>query len=208
MKKVTLMHCLTLGLLMLLVLSSATPVVAASLTPDEEQNLLFIREEEKLARDFYNKMYEKWGSKVFYSISLSEQKHMDAVLRLLVKYGVPDPASAEIGVFNNTELQTLYNQLKLQGERSLLDALLAGAYIEEFDIKDLLSAIEGTNKVDLIRVYSNLELGSESHLRAFVSHIEAITGTPYVAQILDQEEVDAILADVTADPGQKTYQMR
>jgi hypothetical protein len=43
-------------------------------------------------------------------------------------------------------------------------------------------------------LYTHLVDGSKSHLRAYVKQIEAIIGTGnYVAQILSQEEVDAIL---------------
>lgn len=193
MRKTIFKHFFALGLLIMVLLVSAAPVVAASLTPLEEEHLIFIREEEKLARDFYIKMYEKWSSLVFNNIKTSEQEHMDAVLRILVKYGIPDPASKKIGVFNNTALQDLYNDLMRQGEASLLGALQAGAFIEEYDIKDLRTAFADTTKTDLRRIYSNLELGSENHLRAFVSHIEAITGTSYVVQVLPQNEVDTIL---------------
>lgn len=193
MRKTIFKHFFALGLLIMVLLVSAAPVVAASLTPLEEEHLIFIREEEKLARDFYIKMYEKWSSLVFNNIKTSEQEHMDAVLRILVKYGIPDPASKKIGVFNNTALQDLYNDLMRQGEASLLGALQAGAFIEECDIKDLRTAFADTTKTDLRRIYSNLELGSENHLRAFVSHIEAITGTSYVVQVLPQNEVDTIL---------------
>ena len=193
MRKTIFKHFFALGLLIMVLLVSAAPVVAASLTPLEEEHLIFIREEEKLARDFYIKMYEKWSSLVFNNIKTSEQEHMDAVLRILVKYGIPDPASKKIGVFNNTALQNLYNDLVRQGEASLLGALQAGAFIEEYDIKDLRTAFAETTKTDIRRIYSNLELGSENHLRAFVSHIEAITGTSYVVQVLPQNEVDTIL---------------
>jgi hypothetical protein len=181
------------GLILFMLLVSVAPSLAANLTPAEEEHLVFIREEEKLARDFYMTMYEKWGSLVFSSIQASEQEHMDAVLRLLVKYGIPDPASRKIGVFNNAALQDLYRQLTSKGEASLLGAMQAGAYIEEYDIKDLRTAFGETSKADLRRVYSNIELGSENHLRAFVSHTEAISGTPYVAQFLTQDEVSEIL---------------
>ncbi len=181
------------GLLAAALFVSVAPVLAAGLTPEEQKQLVFIREEEKLARDVYIAMYETWGSLVFSDIKASEQNHMDAVLRLLVKYGIPDPASAQIGVFNDANLQELYQKLVAQGQTSLLGAMMAGAWIEEADIRDLRAAIDGTTKTDLRRVYGNLEEGSGNHLRAFVSHIEALTGQRYVAQILPQDEVDEIL---------------
>ncbi len=74
-----------------------------SLTDSEKATMMYIREEEKVARDVYIAMYELWGAAVFSNISISEQRHMDAVLNLLVKYGVPDPvADKGIGEFTET----------------------------------------------------------------------------------------------------------
>jgi hypothetical protein len=166
-----------------------------TLSPTEADTLTFMREEEKLARDVYLVMFTYWSSKTFTNIAESEQTHMDAINKLLDKYGIPDPADPEIGVFNNTELQHLYDHLVDQGGNSKLDALMAGALIEEVDIEDLQTAIDHTDKQDLERVYGNLKSGSENHLRAFVSQIELLSGEEYVAQYLPKEVVDQILAE-------------
>jgi len=52
------------------------------LTPEEEAGLLFMREEEKLARDVPLVLFDKSGLRVFENIAQSEQRHMDAVLYL------------------------------------------------------------------------------------------------------------------------------
>jgi hypothetical protein len=163
------------------------------LTDSETATLKFMREEEKLARDVYMAMYERWGAAIFASITESEQRHMDAIKNLLDKYGIPDPASSDVGVFGDDELQKLYDDLISRGQRSLLDALMVGALIEEVDIEDLELAIQGTRRIDLQAVYGNLMNGSINHLQAFVSHIEVL-GVEYVAQHLTQDEVDALLA--------------
>ena len=72
---------------------SSTP-----LTQSEIDDLKFLREEEKLARDVYLFSYEKYQVSSFNSISQSEQKHMNSVLNLMNKYGIPDSASSEIGI--------------------------------------------------------------------------------------------------------------
>ena len=166
-----------------------------SLSQIEADTLNFMREEEKLARDVYLVMFTYWSSKTFTNIAESEQTHMDAIKKLLDKYGLPDPADPQIGVFNDTELQQLYDDLVVQGANSKLDALMVGALIEEVDIEDLQTAIDQTDKQDLDRVYGNLMSGSENHLRAFVSQIELLSGEDYEAQYLPQEVVDAILAE-------------
>ena len=165
-----------------------------TLSQTEADTLTFMREEEKLARDVYLVMFAYWGTKTFSNIAVSEQNHMDAIKTLLDKYGLSDPASQEIGVFNDPSLQELYDQLESQGKDSELDALMVGALIEEIDIEDLQTAIDQTDKLDLQRVYENLMSGSENHLRAFVSQIEHL-GESYEAQHLPQELVDGILAE-------------
>jgi hypothetical protein len=46
---------------------------------------------------------------------------------------------------------------------------------------------------DIDAVYATLLCGSRNHLRAFAQNIETLTTKPYVAQLLSQEEVDAII---------------
>ena len=166
-----------------------------SLFQTEADTLSFMREEEKLARDVYLQMIAEYGSKIFYNIAESEQTHMDAIKTLLDKYGLDDPAVPIFGVFNDTDLQVLYDELVARGDDSKLDALMVGALIEEVDIEDLQTAIDQTDKHDLERVYGNLMSGSKNHLRAFVSQIELLSGENYEAQHLPQEVVDEILTE-------------
>ena len=139
------------------------------LTFEEEAGLLFMREEEKLARDVYLVLFDKWGLRVFENIAESEQRHMDAVLYLLGKYGLDDPA-LDPGLFLNPDLQDLYDELVGKGETSLVDALEVGILIEETDIEDIENLIGQTDKEDIIQVYTNLLDGSYCHLEAFVRH--------------------------------------
>ena len=168
------------------------PAPAPVLTEAEASDLLFMREEEKLARDVYITLYAEWGVRVFDNISQSEQTHMDKLLGLLDKYGLEDPILG-FGKFADTELQDLYDTLVTAGLRSKLDALMVGALIEEVDIEDIVLAMERTDKTDILNVYGNLVAGSENHLNAFVRNIESITGETYVAQYISQEEGDAII---------------
>lgn len=147
------------------------------LTEAEESDLHFMREEEKLARDVYDHLFAIWGTPVFGSIAVSEQRHMDAVLNLLNLYAISDPASGKAaGVFENGQLQQLYDQLVALGEISEIDALQVGITIEETDIADLEAAIAATEKTDIERVYSNLLKGSRNHLSAFTNNLEALGG--------------------------------
>jgi len=163
-----------------------------TLTDSEKADLLYMREEEKLARDVYIKLYEKWNVPIFNNISNSEQTHTDSINFLIVRYGLNDPFVNEIGKFTNEELQALYDSLVEKGNNSLEDALIVGATVEEVDIIDLKEAISNTDKADIKTVYENLMKGSRNHLRSFVSNMKS-RGYSYSPQYLSQEEFDQIV---------------
>lgn len=168
---------------------------AVGLTADEIAGLKYMREEEKLARDVYTALYAKWSLSIFYNISRSEQKHMDAVKTLLDRYGIPDPAYGKgPGQFTDPYLQALYNDLVSQGMASRSAALKVGGAIEEIDIIDLRLRIKQTNKTDITNAYTNLTNGSYNHLRAFVSALKQQTGEDYVPQYLSEADYNAIIS--------------
>lgn len=174
----------------------------ADLTPEEIEDLLFMREEEKLARDVYLALYDRWGIPVFQNIAASEQVHMDSIFSLLSTYGLTDPVgSNEAGVFTDPTLQSLYNDLIDAGSQSAADALLVGAAVEEIDILDLQGSLTQTSKEDIVTVYHSLLAGSENHLRAFVSSWERQTGETYQSRHLDDGEYAAIMGGTQGTNG-------
>ena len=154
----------------------------ATLSPEEILDLVYLREEEKLARDVYLHLYNTWGQWVFENIAASEQQHMDAVETLLDRYGIDDPVGYNgEGVFANKALGSLYETLIASGDVSEIDALLVGAEIEDMDIFDIEEMLKRTDKPDLTSVYENLMKGSRNHLRSFCSLLETM-GVTYEAQ--------------------------
>ncbi|NPA47108.1 MAG: DUF2202 domain-containing protein, partial [Thermococci archaeon] len=137
--------------------------------------------------------YEKWHLQIFDNIAKSESTHVNAVRTLLQKYGLPDPTADEpVGVFQNPDLQALYNQLIEMGSQNVTAALKVGALIEETDIIDLQERIDQTNKVDIITTYENLMKGSRNHLRSFVSQLEKY-GITYEPQLLSKDLYESIV---------------
>lgn len=203
-----------------------TATASRSLTlldPAEETHLIFMREEEKLARDVYL-TFAQWypDQPVFNTIATtSEQTHTDTMRDKLDQYDLEDPNPHTnnlpeiLGVFTGDTygeyFTEKFHQLTDMGSRSELDALYVGAFIEELDMHDIIECpqvivdmdngvgeggcgLSYTDERALINAYSSLVDGSESHLRAYVGQIEAVIGIGnYQAQYLTQEEVDAIL---------------
>jgi hypothetical protein len=165
-----------------------------NISPSEQNSLSYMREEEKLARDVYITLFNKYGIKAFNNISKSEQTHTDAIKYIIQKYSLDDPIKNDvIGIFINQDLQNLYNKLIAQGYQSDIEALKVGALIEEVDIIDLVKGInEEVDNQDIKLVYNNLKMGSENHLRAFVKNLST-RGIVYTPQLLDIDTYNSIV---------------
>lgn len=198
---------------------SSSVETESPLDRNEASHLTFMREEEKLARDVYLKFAEFYPDQAVFSqiATTSEQTHTDTMRDKLAQYNVPDPNPETnnpemLGVFTGDEwgwhFTESYNALVDAGSTSELDALYAGALIEELDMHDIAECpkvmleagysnpcgLSYTDEKGLINAYRSLIDGSESHLRAYVGQIEAVIGSGnYEAQYLTQEEVDKIL---------------
>lgn len=170
------------------------------LSEQDQKALLFMLEEEKLARDTYMYLDSLWPNMPFGNIIQSEQSHMNAVLSLLDQNKVPYTILPR-GQFADTTLQAYYNQFVAQGAQSLVDALKIGATIEDLDIVDLKEYTSQTTNADVIRVFSFLECGSRNHLRAFYKSI-VLQNATYAPQFLTQEEFDAIINSAQEKCGQ------
>lgn len=151
--------------------TSSTSSAVAELTEEQKDELFFIYQEEKLARDVYITLgIEYPDENTFAYIQLSEQRHIDAAQMLCEKYGIDisEVNEDEVGNFVLPVLQELYDNLVAQGMASLLEALNVGVFIEELDIHDLTHIIEDLDMPDdVVHVYENLREGSYNHLEAF-----------------------------------------
>lgn len=165
----------------------------AALSEAEAEELTYMREEEKLARDVYVLMHDLWTASTFERIATSEQQHMNTMEKMVVKYNLPDPVLPGYGTFTNLYLQSKYNELIASGDDSYVDGLYVGATIEEIDMIDIQHAIEVTLHIDLITAYQHLLEGSKNHLRSFVGAL-AGQGIEYTPQYISQELFDAIMS--------------
>jgi hypothetical protein len=180
------------------VVDTAIQTAGTALTSDEIAGLLYMFEEEKLARDVYNALYALWGQRTFQNIAASEQTHMDTVKVQLDSNGIAAPNSAA-GIFSDPSLQALYNSLMATGSLSLADALKVGATIEEVDIVDLQSRIAQTANPDILMVYNNLLNGSYNHLRNFTTVLTRMTGEVYQPQYLSADLFQTIISSATGN---------
>ena len=163
-----------------------------SLSEDDKSALLFMLEEEKLARDTYIYLNDLWAINQFNNIKDSEQTHMNLVEDLLIQNNI-EYSIEPVGEFQNQTLQNFYDQFVIDGAISSSNAMQIGATIEDVDIKDLQDFLDITTHLDLVAVFESLQCGSRNHLRSFIQGIEN-RGETYAPQFLTQEEFDAIIA--------------
>jgi hypothetical protein len=163
------------------------------LSAREQRALIRMREEEKLARDVYQTLYEAWNLRIFRNIARSEQRHMNAVRVMFQKYGLTDPvADDSVGAFTDPEMAALFQDLTQQGRISLEDALTVGAIIEDLDIYDLKIFLKKADNQDIRVLFQNLQKGSRNHIRAFIRQMERFQ-LRYRARYLTPEELEEIL---------------
>lgn len=162
-----------------------------SLSAEEQAAVIFMREEEKLARDVYAALTFQDPS--FTNIRDSEQRHFDSVGDLVTRYQLTDPAAGKAaGEFTDPRLQALHDQLVTRGATSRLEALLVGAEIEELDLRDLQVALDAVTHDDVAVTYDNLMRGSRNHLRTYYGKVVAAGGS-YAPQYLTAAELEAIV---------------
>lgn len=183
------------------------------LTPAETASILYMREEEKLARDIYSVFHEFWSTEprsIFSNIAQSEQRHGDALNTLITHYKLPNPVIATIGKFTEPKLQNLYQQLLIAGQSSITAALEVGAALEEIDITDLNTMLQHSENPNIQAVYQELLRGSHDHLRAFVHQLQ-LHHISYPPKTLQPTEFNKIIQEITpnnsAVPAQKIVLM-
>ncbi len=172
---------------------SLADIPVSPVTQSVNDDIAFMREEEKLARDVYLHFAAKYGVPMFSNIASSEAQHMAALKVLLTRHAIPDPVTNDApGVYTNPAFTALYAQLTTLGDVSLLNAYIVGATIEDLDIKDLMDRSAATTAADILRVYSSLTRGSRNHLRSFYSGLTAAGGT-YAPQYISRSLFDSII---------------
>ncbi len=142
--------------------------ITTELSNQEKDDLLFMWEEEKLARDVYLALGSRYGSKVFNNISSSEQAHMDSIKHLLAQVNLDIPVDeTQTGNFQNSGISQLYFDLIQRGSLSLNEAFQVGLEIENLDIEDLTTRINMANDPGVKEVFNKLLSASYKHKSAF-----------------------------------------
>ena len=161
----------------------------SKLSQELTDTLAYMGNEERLAYDVYNVLYEQYGTEQFTKIATNgEYKHITAVQELIQKYKLSDDVSftnidlpalgyvntniedMEAGTYDIAAIQKLYDDLVTQGSTSEIDALKVGCIIEVVDVNDLnrdIALAESEGATDIVTVFNFLRDGSYNHYWSF-----------------------------------------
>jgi hypothetical protein len=160
----------------------------SDLSQELKNTLSYMGNEERLAFDVYNKLYEKYPLPQLTNIAQkSERVHIETVQLLVQKYissfadftnldldplSYKDTAVTAMvpGVYDISVIQELYNVLIEKGMQSEIDALQVGCMVEVTDINDLdgdIALAKESNADDITVAFEFLRDGSYSHYWAF-----------------------------------------
>lgn len=170
--------------------SASTEIVynASELNSTQREEVVFMYNEEKLAKELYATLYTLYGTKTFTNISTrSETKHQLEMQTMLQRYDINflDPTNKErsfqqsdletvaFAQFSVDELQNLYDTLYAKAAQTEQDALEVGCMVEVTDVNDLTIAIADTEGFSLLQEsYIKLRNGSYNHYHAFDSALK------------------------------------
>lgn len=156
-------------------LVTASRLLTGTVSEVEIRGLLFMLEEEKMARDIYAYLFAKYGIMVFGNITKSENVHVSAIYRLIEGFKIADNSNNNPGEFTNPQISKLYRELIEKANNSVIDALKVGVIIEQTDIADLEKELSVAENSHVKIVYTNLLKASGNHLEAF-THNLAVRG--------------------------------
>lgn len=147
------------------------PATNIPMTVKQKNELLYLYQEEKVARDVYVALGKLYPNEMtFANIPKSEQQHMDRMAMLCSRYGtdISKINEDQYGKFVLPELQKLYDTLVQKGKKSRSEALKVGELIEVTDIADIDKMLLNFKEYpDVTMVLERLRQGSENHLAAF-----------------------------------------
>lgn len=145
-----------------------------TLSTQEIDGMKYMVENEKLLRDYFTAMNDKFDVPLFNQLAENEQSHLDLLSVKFDIYDLENPANAlGAGEFVNPELHLCYDDLIANGGASIYAGLIAGiAKVEEdlLDIPLLIDQLEGNQ--DIEQVYSKILDESQSNLETLKAEMK------------------------------------
>lgn len=153
-------------------------------------------DQEKLARDLSQELYDEWEEPNFANMVVTHQRHMNELEVTMRRYSLNPPADTnEPGGYRDEQHVELFAELKRRAEEGPLEAVKAVAFLQELHIFEYRLHVELTAEKPVKDTFERLLAGSKNHLRMWAWLVSYLTPPEhyYHAQMLGQQDVDTIL---------------
>lgn len=164
------------------------------LTTAEVSAVVDLVDKEKYLRDIYIKLFEYWSEPILEKSAAIKHENLLQLINLFTSYGYLDPIQGLIvGDFNSGALDTAFATAVVTGTETAYKGLRLLGKLEETNIQTLTPYINNTDKPKVKTLLTQIREDSFVALQKVAARITVITGSPYVAQVLTQAQVDKIL---------------
>lgn len=169
------------------------------LSDQEVKDIRYMRQEESLAYDIYNRFYEEYGVQAFDNIKYSEQVHADVFKELIEKYGLEDSYNESTNSFESQEVTDLRDKLVERGMEGEVEALKVAVEIEDQNVAHLREKLDNADNENLQELYSNLLEDSKRHLTAFDRQLD-MRDVEYTPNHISKSDYEEITTDTSRGP--------
>ena len=161
--------------------------------PEDEQ-LISMRLNGKVASDLYSEFYGSWKLDVFYNVGESKLVYDIRMKELFEEFSITDPleSNSVTGKFDDPNMQVFYDALLLKGKESEKNAVIACALMEEKIYRDLGECSRILNDPNAKKILKQMRLTTGNHLRALVKELNR-SGVIYDPQLISNRDLDNIM---------------
>ena len=176
------------------------------LSQSEKQVLNNARQIEKLAHDVNFTLYSKWNIPAFLRKSSAAEMKTQCVKQLINKYDLQDPVNDnEIGKYADNNLVKIYNNFVEQGSKTLNDAFIVSAQLQDYLIYNLKQDSTKIDNDDIKLVINNLLNSAQRDLAMTVKRLEKF-GITYTPKYISQQEFEQIMSQFPKHKERKRLQ--
>jgi hypothetical protein len=161
--------------------------------------VVWMHDQERLAMDLNQVLYEEWGDPLFASTAASKPRYMEKLMYLIDWYDIEffGEITNEPRVYTDERHADAFADLSASGMASREAALLAAAYVEEWNILEYGAGepCPGGGLQLICDTFLDLRGVAYYNFARLASQVE-----DYSAQLLSQAKVDEILASEWVPP--------
>lgn len=160
----------------------------------EESTLHALMEVERLGAEVNRELAETWEQPKYHIAGFNHRRGAFDIRAILHKYEImPEAERPERGIFDDGELQSLYDELTVEGTISEEEALTVSMVTVDYVLYRMDTAYTVVDNEDIRALLQNIGAFSRNQIRA-IAGVMADAGLTYATRYMSQSMYDDIVA--------------